>query len=352
MGNLTEGARIILAESSVPLSAAQILEQLLSRKLWQTSGKTPEATVGAALYTDIKKYANGSFFVKAGKGLFALNRNREELGSQKKTNTTLTARHNSEQSNQTPLSFLECAERVLREIAQKNPMHYKTITTHAIENGWLQSNGLTPEASMGAQIYTYIKRCESQGRRSIFSINKGYVSLTEWIGSPLEQQIEQHNENVRQELLNRVMNLEPVDFEKLVLRLLICMGFSQAEQTKPSGDHGIDVKGTLNIHDTINLKLAVQVKRWKNNIQAPHIQNLRGSLRTYEQGLFVTTSDFSKGAKEEAKRKDAHCDIALINGSKLIDNLVKYHLGVTLNRYHLLTLKDSFFDDNEELDAT
>ena len=64
MGNITEGARIILAESSVPLSAAQILEQLLSRKLWQTSGKTPEATVGAALYTDIKKYANGSFLLK------------------------------------------------------------------------------------------------------------------------------------------------------------------------------------------------------------------------------------------------------------------------------------------------
>lgn len=180
MSSVTEGARIILSESSVPLSAAQISEQLLSRKLWQTSGKTPAATVGAALYTDIKKFANGSFFVKAGKGLFALNPNREKTEGKKKTKTTPTYQHNSEQTYQTALSFLECAERVLREIAQKNPMHYKTITTHAIENGWLQSNGLTPEASMGAQIYTYIKRCESQGRRSIFSINKGYVSLTEW----------------------------------------------------------------------------------------------------------------------------------------------------------------------------
>lgn len=352
MSNIIEGARIILSESSEPLSAAQISEQLLSRKLWQTNGKTPEATVGAALYTDIKKYGTSSFFVKAGKGRFSLNHNRVKTGSKKPQNITQLPQNSSEQTNQTPLSFLECAERVLKEIAQKTPMHYRAITTCAIERGWLQSNGLTPEASMGAQIYTYIKRCESQGRRSIFTINKGYVSLTEWIGSPLEQQIEQHNENIRQELLNRVMNLNPTDFERLVLRLLICMGFSQAEQTKPSGDHGVDVKGTLNIHDAINLKLAVQVKRWKNNIQAPHIQNLRGSLRTYEQGLFVTTSDFSKGAKEEAKRKDAHCDIALINGSKLIDNLVKYHLGVTQNRYHLLTLKDSFFDDNEELDAT
>ncbi len=324
------------------MTAQQITEQLLSRGLWTTNGKTPSATVGAALYIDIKQSGEKSSFMKAGKGMFTLN---------PKRNNKKSGFHSAQPTAPANLSFLDCAIKVLREEAEQKPMHYREITNRALSHGWLISNGLTPDASMGAQIYTDIKKCESQGRRSAFTIKKGLVGLAEWNGSPLEQQIEQYNENKRKELLQRVMQLTPENFEKLVKLLLTHMGFTQVEQTRLSGDHGVDVKGILSIHDTIKLKLAVQVKKWKNNIQAPHIQNLRGSLRTYEQGLFVTTSDFSKGAKAEAMRKDAHCDIALINGNQLVDNLVKYHLGITQNRYHLLELKESFFSDDDDLEA-
>lgn len=51
--------------------------------------------------------------------------------------------------------------------------------------------------------------------------------------------------------------------------------------------------------------MAVQVKRWKSNIQSTVVQNVRGSLGASERGLIVTTSDFSKGAREEAKRAEA-----------------------------------------------
>ena len=346
MSSIVTGAYTILSNSSSPMTAEQITEQLIQLKLWNTNGKTPAATVGAALYMNIKKFGKESPFIKISRGLFAINPN---VSNHNVSNTSNSKVNISRDKTTTPLSFLECAIKVLREESGKKPMHYKDITNKAIENKWLVSNGLTPEASMGAQIYTNIQKCELQGRRSAFTINKGFVGLSEWEGSPLEQQIEQHNEKIRRELLERVMKLTADEFEKLVQTLLLRMGFTQVEQTRMSGDHGIDVKGTLSIHDTINLKLAVQVKRWKNNIQAPHIQGLRGSLRTYEQGLFVTTSDFSKGAKAEAVRKDAHCDIALINGSQLIDNLVKYHLGVTLNRYHLLVHKDSFFSDTDDI---
>ena len=323
------------------MTAQQITEQLLSRGLWTTNGKTPSATVSAALYMNIKKLGTKSSFVKAGKGAFALNLKRNN----KKSDFPSTP-----PASPTNLSFLDCAIKVLREEAEMQPMHYREITERALSHGWLVSNGLTPDASMGSQIYTDIKKCESQGRRSAFTIKKGFVGLAEWNGSPLEQQIEQYNENKRKELLQRVMQLTAEEFEKLVKILLTHMGFTQVEQTRLSGDHGVDVKGTLSIHDAIKLKLAVQVKKWKNNVQAPQIQGLRGSLRTYEQGLFVTTSDFSKGAKAEAMRKDAHCDIALINGSQLVDNLVKYHIGITQNRYHLLELKESFFCDVDDLE--
>ena len=65
--------------------------------------------------------------------------------------------------------------------------------------------------------------------------------------------------------------------------------------TPASGDGGIDVRGTLVVGDVIRTRMAVQVKRWKRNVQAPTVQQVRGSLGTHEQGLIVTTSDFRQG---------------------------------------------------------
>ena len=65
------------------------------------------------------------------------------------------------------------------------------------------------------------------------------------------------------------------------------------------------MRGTLVVGDVIRTRMAVQVKRWKHNVQAPIVQQVRGSLGTHEQGLIITTSDFSAGAREEAARPDA-----------------------------------------------
>lgn len=46
----------------------------------------------------------------------------------------------------------------------------------------------------------------------------------------------------------------------------------------------------------VRIRMAVQAKRWSENIQAPTVQQVRGALGTHEQGLIITTSDFSKGA--------------------------------------------------------
>jgi restriction system protein len=53
--------------------------------------------------------------------------------------------------------------------------------------------------------------------------------------------------------------------------------------------------------DVIRTRMAVQVKRWKANVQSPTFQQVRGSLGAHEQGLIITTSDFSKGARAEAE---------------------------------------------------
>ena len=100
--------------------------------------------------------------------------------------------------------------------------------------------------------------------------------------------------------------MEPGEFEELISLLLAEMGFEVVEGTKLSGDGGIDVRGTLVVGNVVRIKMAVQVKKWKlkNNIQAPVVQQVRGSLGAHEQGLIITTSDFSKGSVKEATQAD------------------------------------------------
>jgi restriction system protein len=83
--------------------------------------------------------------------------------------------------------------------------------------------------------------------------------------------------------------------------------------------------------------MAVQVKRWKSNVQAPIVQQVRGSLGTHDQGLIITTSDFSPGARTEAERSNA-VPVALMTGDQLVRLLVEHDIGVRRVAYELIEL--------------
>ena len=118
------------------------------------------------------------------------------------------------------------------------------------------------------------------------------------------------------------------------------MGFEDVELTSASGgDHGIDVRGTLVVGDSVRIRMAVQAKRWKNNVTSPIVQQVRGSLGAHEQGLIITTSDFSKGAKTEANRSNA-APVALMNGEKMAELLAEYEIGATIRSYKLFELDE------------
>ncbi|GAA5568426.1 hypothetical protein Aksp02_02005 [Akkermansia sp. NBRC 115031] len=229
-------------------------------------------------------------------------------------------------------------------------MHYRDITNKALELGWLKTEGLTPEASMYAQVLTEIQRREKQGKIPRFEkLGNGMVGLTIWKSTGLERHIDSFNDKQRKTLMERMMQLNPQDFEELITTLLSKMGFSEVSRTPYGGDGGVDVRGIMTVHDAIHIKLAVQAKRWKANVQSPVVQQLRGSLGTDERGLIVTTSNFSKGARDEATRSSSHTPIDLIDGDQLVSLLVEYNLGVRKNRYQLLELTPSFFSDEEEI---
>lgn len=311
----------VLNEAGEPLHYQEIARRAIEQGYWVTEGKTPQDTVSAQLSTDIKRKGEKSLFYKASPGIYALRSlsqearasNTADVGTAKMTST---------------MTFRDAAERVLKNFVQQRPMHYRKVTHIAIEKGWLSSGGKTPEATMSAQLATEIKSAQLKGVQPRFTRHgRGFYGLSEWMGEGLHYEIERHNLRVRRDLLKQVKQLPPAEFEGLIGQLLTALGFEKVEVTKESGDGGIDVRGTLVVGGVLRIRMAVQAKRWKANVQAPIVQQVRGSLGTHDQGLIITTSGFSHGAKEEARRTNA-VPVGLMNGDQLVQLLVANDIGV------------------------
>ncbi|MDO3376541.1 HTH domain-containing protein [Geoalkalibacter halelectricus] len=340
----------VLQQAGTALHAKDIAEQIMAAGLWQSGGKTPDATVSARLYSDIKSNGDKSPFVKVGPQTCAL-RDSTEISSGATPVSAAVQEAPKPSPANAGFSFTDCAQKVLEEFGGKKPMHYKEITEKALKKGWLVTGGKTPEATMYAQVITEIKRQQKRGERPRFvQHGRGYVGLSQWMGRGLAFQIEQHNHQVRKALRERLLAMRPGEFEELISQLLAEMGFEMVEVTKLSGDGGIDVRGTLVVGDVVRIKMAVQVKKWKlkNNIQAPVVQQVRGSLGAHEQGLIITTSDFSPGAVKEAAQADK-TPIALMNGDQLVMLLMEHGIGVHRSTPDLFEIDGGFGGGTERL---
>lgn len=342
----------ILSTAGKPLHAKEIAERVIEAGLWEPKGKTPDATLGSRLYSDIKTNGDKSPFVKVGPQTFAL-RNSAAVPNAAVADPAAVCETAKQAPEKAGFSFTDCAKKVLEEMGQKKPMHYKVITEKAIAQGWLATSGKTPDATMYALVITEIKRHQKRGLRPRFvQHGRGYIGLSQWMGQGLAFQIEQHNHQVRKALRKRLLAMKPGEFEELVSQLLAEMGFEMVEATKLSGDGGIDVRGTLVVGDVVRIKMAVQVKKWKlkSNIHSPVVQQVRGSLGAHEQGLIITTSDFSPGAIREAAQPDK-TPIALMNGEQLVILLMEHGIGVKRSAPDLFEVDEHFGADASSKDG-
>ena len=268
----------ILLSAERPLHAKEIAKRVVEAGLWKSEGKTPDRTVSAQLFSDIKKNGDKSAFVKVGPLTFAL-RDSVEIPKGAGRDSAAVEEALKPSPANAGFSFTDCAQKVLEKFGGKKPMHYKEITEKALGKGWLVTGGKTPEATMYAQIINEIKRQQKRGERPRFIRHgRGYVGLSQWMGRGLAFQIEQHNHQVQKTLRKRLLAMKPGEFEELISQLLAEMGFEMVEATKLSGDGGIDVRGTLVVGDVVRIKMAIQVKKWKlkNNIQAKVVREVRG----------------------------------------------------------------------------
>ncbi len=148
---------------------------------------------------------------------------------------------------------------------------------------------------------------------------------------------------VKTELLERLKEIDPYYFEKVILILLRKMGYGDFVETKKSGDGGID--GIIN-EDKLGLeKIYTQAKRYnENKVREKDIRNFIGAMSgDTSKGVFITTSTFDDSAIRKAK--EAHHSIILVDGAKLVDLMHQYNVGIQIKTvYEVKEVDNDFFE--------
>jgi len=169
-----------------------------------------------------------------------------------------------------------------------------------------------------------------------------------------EEQLEYGNQRVREQLasdlLEKLKAGSPSFFERVVVELLVAMGYGGSRQDAGqtvgrAADGGID--GVIK-EDRLGLDLLyIQAKRWNGVVGRPEIQKFAGALQGQraKKGVFITTSDFTKEAVDYAAMIDSR--IVLISGSRLTNLMIDHGIGVTtVASYEVKRIDSDYFEES------
>lgn len=166
----------------------------------------------------------------------------------------------------------------------------------------------------------------------------------------LETSYQNLREELTEEILEHIRACSPAFFEKLVIELLVKMGYGgsrkdAAERIGKSGDEGID--GIIK-EDKLGLDtIFIQAKKWENTVSRPEIQKFVGALQGQraKKGIFITTSDFSREAIDYVGKIDSK--VVLIDGDKLANFMIDHNLGVsTTSFYEIKRIDSDYFQED------
>jgi restriction system protein len=167
----------------------------------------------------------------------------------------------------------------------------------------------------------------------------------------LEESYQALRRSLADELLERVRACSPAFFEKLVVDLLVAMGYGGSRKDAgqalgKSGDEGID--GIIK-EDRLGLDVVyLQAKRWANTVGRPVVQAFAGSLegQRARKGVLITTSDFSREARDYVKQIEKK--IVLLDGVELTKLMIDHGVGVTEVATYTVKKADlDYFEDEE-----
>jgi restriction system protein len=167
----------------------------------------------------------------------------------------------------------------------------------------------------------------------------------------MEATYQELRQELADQLLSQVKSCSPEFFERLVVDLLVAMGYggSQLDAGKAvgrSGDGGID--GIIK-EDKLGLDaIYLQAKRWEGPVGRPVVQAFAGSLEGFraKKGVFITTSRFSEDAREYVEKIEKR--IVLIDGELLAQLMMDHEIGVTTrSTYTLHRIDQDYFEAGE-----
>jgi len=205
----------------------------------------------------------------------------------------------------------------------------------------------------------YLTRYEEfvafQNNKSEKNKNKNVISEETQSNITPEESIEfgfqKLKDSVSEDIINKIKECSSNFFEKLVVELLVKMGYGgtlkEAGQVLgKSGDGGID--GIIK-EDKLGLDVIyIQAKRWENVVGRPEIQKFAGALlgQKAKKGIFITTSWFTNDALDFVNNLDSK--IVLIDGEMLTDLMIEYNLGVsTYKIYELKRIDNDYFVEDD-----
>lgn len=169
----------------------------------------------------------------------------------------------------------------------------------------------------------------------------------------IERAYELHVKELEDDLIERILQCKPEFFERLVVELLMKMGYGydrfSGSVVGKSHDGGVD--GIIN-EDKLGLsKIYIQAKRYAigSNVGSHDTQAFVGAMQKAQKGVFITTSDFTKEAKKYAREIQNGSNatpLRLINGHELAKLMVQYEVGLEpVHSYTVYRIEEEYFDD-------
>ena len=201
-----------------------------------------------------------------------------------------------------------------------------------------------------AEFRQFLERSAEDSGINTAPTEPNFASRTETPDEVMRTAHKQIEASLASDLLNRVRSAPPDFFERLIVKLLLSMGFGGSavdagRALGRSGDDGVD--GVID-QDALGLdRVYIQAKRYAdgNNIGAGAIRDFFGSLDRHKaaKGLFVTTSTFSTAAKDTAEFLSKR--IVLIDGAQLMRLMIRHNVGCRVEDVlHIKKIDQDFFE--------
>lgn len=249
---------------------------------------------------------------------------------------------------------------IYKEIVQRNLYSFGSKTPEAVVHGKLRvyCKDLDFPTSSPTK-YFYLKKrvgrtnyyalIDSENQDSNKMLIKDEIENEMLAEEKIDKSYAQHIKELEENIIDKILHCKPEFFERLVVDLLIKMGYgydnNSGSVVGKAHDGGID--GIIK-EDKLGLSnIYIQAKRYSggNNVGSREIQAFVGAMQSVQKGVFITTSEFSKEAIKFSESQQQK-QLRLINGHELARLIIQNEVGLEpVHKYTVYRIDEEYFDD-------